>query len=98
MYGPESILMLSGFLFFIGILGLLMQRSIIKTMISIEIMVFSSVLNFAYFAGNQSLRSGHFAILIAVILSGLVLSVVFTILNSQERYEISDLLDENCGN
>jgi NADH:ubiquinone oxidoreductase subunit K len=83
LIGSESILILSGFLFGIGFLGLLRQPDIVKTIISLEIMIFASILNFAYFAGEESIRSGHLAILIAVVLSGFVWALVFTILPTQ---------------
>ncbi|MDR1609615.1 MAG: NADH-quinone oxidoreductase subunit K [Holosporales bacterium] len=79
----EGTLILSGFLFCIGLLGLVMQRSIVKVIISIEIMIFAGILNFTVAAGDVPIRSGHFAMLIAGMLGGLALSVVFTIYNSQ---------------
>jgi NADH:ubiquinone oxidoreductase subunit K len=96
MLDGESILLLSGFLFTIGIIGILNQTDIIKVFISIEIMIFAGIVNFCYFSGNTSIRSGHFAILIGVILGGLVLSVIFSILNLQIKDKrTGDLLEED---
>ncbi|MDR0695238.1 MAG: NADH-quinone oxidoreductase subunit K [Holosporales bacterium] len=79
MISGESILVLSGILFGIGYVGLLRQPNIVKSVISLEIMIFASVVNFAYFCGDKSIRSGHMAILIAVTIGSLVWSVIFSI-------------------
>ncbi|MDR1332857.1 MAG: NADH-quinone oxidoreductase subunit K [Holosporales bacterium] len=92
----ECTLILSGFLFCIGLLGLLRQPSIVKVIISIEIMIFAGIINFAVTTGDFPIRSGHFAILIAVVLGGLAIGVIFTICNSQTRENKDiNLLDED---
>jgi NADH:ubiquinone oxidoreductase subunit K len=79
----EGTLILSGFLFCVGLLGLVMQRGIVKAIISIETMIFAGIVNFTVPTGDFPIRSGHFAILIVVMLGGLMLSIIFTIYNSQ---------------
>jgi NADH:ubiquinone oxidoreductase subunit K len=64
-------------------MGLVMQRSIVKIIISIEIMIFAGIVNFTVAAVDFPIRSGHFATLIAVMLGGLALSIIFTLYNSQ---------------
>lgn len=83
MLNGDSVLILSGFLFCLGFLGILRQPNIIKIFISLEIMIFAGIINFAYFSGDEAIRSGHFAILVAVVLGGLVLAIIFAILNIQ---------------
>ncbi|MDR0942069.1 MAG: hypothetical protein LBM19_00405 [Holosporales bacterium] len=96
MVSSESILILSGFLFSLGFLGLLKQASIVKTMVCIEIMMFASIVNFAYACGERAANSDGLAILVVVVLSGLGLSIVFTILASQlKENQNVNLLDED---
>lgn len=104
MISRDAILLLSVILFCLGMIGLLSQKKIIKTIISIEIMIFASIINFCYFAGEKSIKSGHFAAFMAVILSGLTISVIYTIITKkssdipnnifiEKDYEEKDLKD-----
>jgi len=91
----NSVLILSGFLFLIGLIGILKQSKIVKTFISIEIMIFASILNFCYFSGSTMLKSGHVAAFMAAILSGLTLTIIFTIMAIQlKENETLDILKE----
>ena len=83
MLDGETVLLTSAILFCIGLLGLFRQTNIIRIMISIEVMFFASIINFCYFAGSHAIKSGHFAALIAVVLSGLVVSVIYAIYTEQ---------------
>lgn len=84
MIDRDIILLLSVCLFCIGIVGALYQKNVIKVIISIEVIVFSSIINFCYFAGGKSIKSGHFAAFTAVIISGLVISVIYTIITQKQ--------------
>ncbi|MDR1365210.1 MAG: NADH-quinone oxidoreductase subunit K [Holosporales bacterium] len=101
MSGCENIVILSGFLFCIGLLGLVAQSNVVKIIISIEIMIFASIINFSAAAGDFPIKSGHLMILVAVVLGGLVLGVVFTIFNSQiaddRRVNLLDKGRDNDG-
>ena len=95
----EVILLFSVILFCLGLIGIIGQKRIIKIIISIEIMVFASLVNFCCFAGGKSIKSGHFAALIAVILSGLTISVIYTLMTKQSKKpHIVISLSENQGN
>jgi NADH:ubiquinone oxidoreductase subunit K len=83
MISGESVLILSGVLFGIGFIGLLRQPNIVKSVISIEIMMFASIVNFIYFSGDKAIKSGHMAVLMAVTIGSLVLSVIFSIVSLQ---------------
>ncbi len=104
MINRDVILLLSAILFCFGLIGLLSQKKIIKTIISIEIMIFASIINFCYFAGGKTIKSGHFATFMAVILSGLTISVIYTLITKkssdipnnifiEEDYKEKDLKD-----
>lgn len=96
MLNGDSVLILSGFLFCLGFLGISRQPNLIKAFISIEIMMFAGIVNFAYFSGDEAIRSGHFAILVAVVLGGLVLAIIFAILTIQlKNGESTDMLSED---
>jgi NADH:ubiquinone oxidoreductase subunit K len=60
----------------------------VKIMISIEIMIFASVINFCYFAGGESIKFGHFAAMIAVVFGGIVLSIVYAIFNVEAKRNV----------
>ena len=63
--------------------------------IAILFLFFASIINFCYFAGSHAIKSGHFAALIAVVLSGLVISVVYAIYTEQlKESDDIDLLSE----
>ena len=95
MLGGETVLLTSAILFCIGLIGLFRQTNVIRIMISIEVMFFASIINFCYFAGSHAIKSGHFAALIAVVLSGLVISVVYAIYTEQlKESDDIDLLSE----
>lgn len=95
MINGEIVLLTSGFLFCLGFIGILKQTNIVKTLISIEIMIFASVINFCYFSGGGVIRLGHFAAFIAIVLSGLVLSVIYAICSVQLKENINvNLLSE----
>ena len=92
----HSVLILSGFLFCIGFLGLLRQPKIIKTFVSLEIMLFSSIVNFCYFSGCSTIKSGHIAAFAAVLLGGITLSIMFAILATQfKENKTLDVLKED---
>lgn len=83
----DCILIFSGFLFAIGLLGCLIERSnIIKVMLSIEIMILASVVNFCCFnLDNNVLRIGYIFAVTGIIISGVVLSIVFAIKIHSEK-------------
>jgi NADH:ubiquinone oxidoreductase subunit K len=83
--GGENVLLLSAILFGIGYIGLLRQPNVVKSVIAVEIMIFASVVNFAFFSGTDFVRSGHVAMLIAVTIGCLVWAVVFSIISLQVR-------------
>lgn len=85
MINREAILLLSVILFCLGLLGILCQKRIIKIVISIEIMIFASIVNFCYFAGGKSIKSGHFAAFIAIVFSGLIISVIYTLITKRSN-------------
>ncbi len=102
MISRDAVLLLSVILFCLGLIGLLSQKKVIKTILSIEIMIFASIINFCYFAGAKAIKSGHFAAFMAVVLSGLTISVVYTLITKKssdipnnifvkEDYEEKDL-------
>lgn len=95
MINGEIVLLTSGGVFALGFIGILRQTNIVKTLISIEIMIFASIINFCYFSGGSVIRSGHFVTLIAVVISGLVLSVIYAIFSIQLREDAkANLLSE----
>ncbi len=76
----DCTLIFSGFLFTIGLIGCLIERSnIIKVMLSIEIMILASVVNFCCFDLDNILHIGDIFALTAIIVSGVILSIVFAI-------------------
>ena len=96
MIDKNSVLILSGFLFLIGFIGLLRQSKIIKTIISIEIMTSASILNFCFFERAREFGIAHMAAIIAIILSGLVLTIVLSIIVMQfKEGETIDILKED---
>ena len=92
MLNGETVLLTSAILFCIGFIGLFRQNDLVRVVISTEVMFFSSVLNFCYFSGSKAIKSGHFAALIAVILSGLVISVIYAVHTIQLKEDDSNLL------
>ncbi len=96
MLSGEPVLLTSAILFCLGFLGLFKQANIVRIMISIEIMIFASIINFCYFAGGKAIKSGHFAALIAVVLSGLTLSIIYAVYTMQlNESDDDDLLGES---
>ena len=83
MINRDAVLFLSIVLFCLGLIGILCQKKLIKIIISIEIMVFATIINFSYFAGCKAIKSGHFAAFTAVILSGLTISVIYTLVTKK---------------
>lgn len=86
----DTIILTSAFLFGIGFIGLFGQICIVRVLISIEIMILASVLNFCYFDGN----SGGIVALIAVILSGITISIVYALYTTQLQEENIEFLSE----
>lgn len=96
MMKGDLVLLASGVLFCLGFLGLFRQNSLIRVLIPIEVMFLASVMNFCYFAGKQIIRSGHFIALVAVFLSGLVLSIVYATATVLARHDINtNLFDQD---
>ena len=87
----RTILVTSAFLFCIGFIGVFRQYDIVRMLISIEVMILASVLNFC-FLGNGS---GELIALIAVILSGITISVVYAIYTKQLKEENIEFLSED---
>ncbi len=85
-----SVLLTSLFLFTIGLIGLFKQNNVVRVLISIEIMILASVLNFCCLTNNFD---GIFA-LIFVILSGIIISLVYAICTTQLREENIEFLSE----
>ncbi|MDR0630446.1 MAG: hypothetical protein LBF70_00150 [Holosporales bacterium] len=78
------IVLISGILFFIGLCGVLLRLdNIIKTLISIEIMIFASIINFGYSSPGVSVTNGHLAILLSAALGCLTFCAIFTILTKK---------------
>lgn len=95
MIDQNSVLILSGSLFCIGLIGILGQPRVVKTVISLEIMIFAGILNFCYFAGADKVNLGHIAAVAIAILSGLTLAIIFAVLVMQFRQNDSlDILRE----
>ncbi|MDR3224070.1 MAG: NADH-quinone oxidoreductase subunit K [Holosporales bacterium] len=98
MNDVSYIILLSGFLFCAGLFGLLRQNNIIKVLISIEVMMFASIINVAYFTSKEQICPGHLAILLSVALGAAILCVVFTLLTIQAREDKTvNLIDEDHG-
>jgi len=87
----NAILLTSIFLFCIGLIGIFRQGDTVRLLISIEIMILASVLNFCFF-GNSF---GELIALIAVILSGITISVVYAIYTTQLKEKNIDFLGED---
>lgn len=85
-----NVLLTSLFLFTIGLLGLFRQYNVVRVLISIEIMILASVLNFCYFTGNF----GWIFALIFIILSGVIISFVYAIYTTQLNEENIEFLSE----
>ena len=80
MENSATILITSIFLFLIGMIGIIKHKSMIKIIISLEISIFASIINFCYFSGTVSkLQLGHYCAIITLILSGLTISVLYVL-------------------
>lgn len=97
MISRDGILLLSVILFCLGLIGILCQKRTIKIIISIEIMIFASIINFCYFAGGKAIKSGHFAAFTAVILSGLTISIIYTLMTKNSRDGSNIVLKEQAS-
>ncbi len=87
----STILLTSAFLFCIGLIGVFKQYDIIRMLISIEVMLLASVLNFCFFGDSF----GEQIALIVVILSGVTISVVYAIYTTQCKEENIEILSED---
>lgn len=54
-------------------------------------MIFASIINFCYFAGGKAIKSGHFAVFTSVILSGLTISIIYTLITKNSR-DVSNII------
>ena len=82
----DIVLLTSVFLFCISFIGIFKQYSVVRVLISIEIMILASVLNFCCYA------TGEIIALIAVILSGITISIVYAIYTTQLKEENIEFL------
>ena len=87
----NTILLTSVFLFCIGFIGIFRQENIVRVLISIEVMILASVLNFCCFGDTF----GELIALIAVILSGITISVVYAIYTTQLHAKNIEFLSED---
>ena len=74
-----AILLVSGVLFLIGLIGLVLQRDIVRVLISLEIMLFAPVLIFC------SRPNGGFIAFLAITLSTFTLSAIYAIFNVETQ-------------
>ena len=80
MINSTVMLLTSIFLFLIGIIGIMKHKSMVRIIISLELSIFASMINFCYFSGKVSkLQLGHYFAIIAFVLSGLTISVLYTL-------------------
>lgn len=85
-------LIFSAFLFTIGFLGCLIeQKNIIKTILSIELMILASVINFCYINEYDIIRIGYIFSVAAIIISGIILGIIFAM---RVHGEVKDNLNE----
>jgi NADH:ubiquinone oxidoreductase subunit K len=75
----DLVVLVSGFIFFIGIICLLLERNIIKTLISLEIILISAMLNFCCSSSTKGLWFGYYACISIVVIGVLTFCVVFSI-------------------
>lgn len=97
MIDSQHVLVLSGLLFCVGLCGLISKNSIVKTIMSIEVIILSSVLNFCYFA--KIAWMGELISFIAVMLSAVFFAIAFVLISS--HYDIGkndSILEETINN
>lgn len=91
----DTVILLASILFCLGFLGMLLYSSIVRIIISIEVMCLASIINFCYFAGGNTIKSGHFAAMITIILSGFVMGIIYAIFTTQhDEFDSKNILDE----
>ncbi|GHT89570.1 hypothetical protein FACS1894113_5000 [Alphaproteobacteria bacterium] len=74
----DLILISSGLLFFIGLLGVFLEKSLIKILISIDFILFAAILNFCYFSSSK-VAFGHLASVAAIIIGAVTFCIAFSI-------------------
>jgi NADH:ubiquinone oxidoreductase subunit K len=77
----------------IGLTGVVLNRSnLIKTFMSIEIMILAGVINFAYMSYIDNSKIGHIFSITAITVSCLVFAIIFSIYTKNNNK--GDLLDD----
>ena len=99
MVDKYLILTLSGFIFCIGFCGVLMSSSFMKFFVSIELMIIPSVLNFCYTVQSNDICFGSITCVIAVIISGSILSLLSAVIVSgnisKTKYDDYKAIEKN---
>lgn len=86
------VLLVSGFLLSISFFGVFLERNILKTLISIEIMTISSILNFCYFSTEYN-DFGELAAISIFVISGIIFCVLFAIYSFKHLSQSDDKRD-----
>ncbi|MDR3030955.1 MAG: NADH-quinone oxidoreductase subunit K [Holosporales bacterium] len=90
MNEKDIVLIVSGLLFCAGIIGLLRERKIIKILISIEIILISSILNFCYFSYGM-LLFGYIVAAVVLAIGGATFCIIFSLCCIQFKNNEKDI-------
>ena len=83
-----NLILFSGFLFLIGFIGSLINKSnLIKLLLAIEMMILAAIVNFCFVNFNNTIRVGDIFALVALLNRGLIFCLIFAINLRQKRDE-----------